>query len=180
MPLQRVVSGPKTTNGPHRGDGGSSKTEASEDPLADFREINSRGYSGVTEWCTGCQQWLAVEAFAGAADRVRCGSCRAEVNRRWRAQNPEAVAAYNESRRIGPRECTCVDCGAVFTAGKRGPVRTRCAGCRAKADSRRPRRRRPRVCEVCGSRYRPSYGAQRTCGRSCGVILREQRRKAAA
>jgi ribosomal protein S27AE len=33
-------------------------------------------------------------------------------------------------------------------------------------------RRRPRNCEICGAEYRPTYGAQRTCGRSCGVTLR--------
>jgi hypothetical protein len=102
---------------------GSSKTARLEDPLPDFREINSRGNGGpMFEWCTGCLRLLPVEAFAGGASRVRCRSCRAEANRQWRAQNPEAVRAYNESRRIAPRECTCVDCGAVFTAGKRGPA----------------------------------------------------------
>jgi hypothetical protein len=29
-----------------------------------------------------------------------------------------------------PRECECVQCGASFTAGKRGPAATRCADCR--------------------------------------------------
>lgn len=44
--------------------------------------------------------------------------------------------------------------------------------------SRRPRRlrttrRRVRICEVCRSYYRPTYGDQRTCGRICGVWLKD-------
>lgn len=31
---------------------------------------------------------------------------------------------------------------------------------------------RPRACEVCSAEYRPTYPAQRTCGRVCGVSLR--------
>lgn len=33
-------------------------------------------------------------------------------------------------------------------------------------------RRRPRTCEICSKTYVPTYGAQRTCGRECGVLLR--------
>ena len=31
--------------------------------------------------------------------------------------------------------------------------------------------RKPRDCEVCGQTYSPTYGAQRTCGRTCGAII---------
>ena len=34
--------------------------------------------------------------------------------------------------------------------------------------------RRPRTCEVCDTEYRPTYGAQRTCGRACGAELRRR------
>jgi hypothetical protein len=136
-------------------------------------------------WCTGCLQERPEEDFlpdrwSDSWPRSRCRACRSGYAREWRARNPEAVAAYNEARRIGARECVCVDCGGDFTAGRRGPASTRCAGCRAKA--KRPNRRRARVCEICGSRYSPSYKGQRTCGRSCGGILRDQRNgeKAAA
>jgi hypothetical protein len=132
----------------------------------------------MTGWCTGCLRHLPASAFraCGSEADSKCRACHAETHREWRARNPEAVAAYNEARRIGPRECTCVVCGAVFTAGERGPASTRCKDCRTKA--KRGTRRRPRVCEVCGDSYRPTYGAQRTCGRECGVVMRA--RKAAA
>lgn len=35
-------------------------------------------------------------------------------------------------------------------------------------------RRKPRQCEICNSMYVPTYGAQRACSRTCGVILRGQ------
>jgi len=35
-----------------------------------------------------------------------------------------------------------------------------------------PYKFRVRRCEVCGVLYRPTYGAQRTCSRSCGLFLR--------
>src|SRR6266705_1013510 len=32
--------------------------------------------------------------------------------------------------------------------------------------------RASRICEICGAHYHPNYGAQRTCGRACGLVLR--------
>lgn len=34
--------------------------------------------------------------------------------KKWRAANPEKVAAYNERRRVGPVEVACAECGAVI------------------------------------------------------------------
>ena len=34
----------------------------------------------------------------------------------------------------------------------------------------------PRDCEVCASEYRPTYSAQRTCGRACGIELKRRNR----
>ena len=34
----------------------------------------------------------------------------------------------------------------------------------------------PRDCEVCASEYRPTYSAQRTCGRACGAELQRRNR----
>ena len=41
----------------------------------------------------------------------------------------------------------------------------------AKGRKRPHNGRRPRICEVCTSEYRPTYPDQRTCGRACGAIL---------
>lgn len=35
-----------------------------------------------------------------------------------------------------------------------------------------PHRRKPRTCEVCSTTYIPTYSKQRTCGRTCGVVLK--------
>lgn len=35
-----------------------------------------------------------------------------------------------------------------------------------------------RSCEICGLHYHPSYGEQRTCSRTCGVILQKHNRMA--
>jgi hypothetical protein len=87
------------------------------------------------EYCTSCQRWLPREAFP-SNQRMRsglsshCRACHAEANREWRERNPDAVAAYNEARRIGPRQARCVECGASFQAGRRGPISDRCRRCR--------------------------------------------------
>lgn len=38
------------------------------------------------------------------------------------------------------------------------------------------RRPEPHRCEVCSAAFRPTYGGQRTCGRTCGVVLKERNR----
>jgi hypothetical protein len=49
----------------------------------------------------------------------RCRACYAEASRRWREKHPEAVAEYNERRRLEyaeshPRtERACVVCGRL-------------------------------------------------------------------
>jgi hypothetical protein len=100
------------------------------------------------EWCPGCRQYPPLEAFAvpsGVAGR--CRSCRGQYVRQWRERNPEAVAAYNEARRLGPRERKCIECSIVFLAGKRGPAATRCINCRRarKLEQRRELRRKVAV-----------------------------------
>jgi hypothetical protein len=71
-----------------------------------------------------------------------CRPCHAEANREWRANNREWVERYNESRRIGPRERDCVDCGATFVAGLRGPVSSRCVSCRRERKIRQRKQHR--------------------------------------
>lgn len=59
-----------------------------------------------------------------------------------------------------------------------------CRACRrarsAKRLAEQPARRKPEkprpVCEVCGVAYTRSYGAQRTCGRRCGMDLQARNR----
>jgi hypothetical protein len=91
--------------------------------------------AGARAVCGTCRLRLS-----GLADS-KCRACHAEANREWRARNPEAVAAYNEARRIGPRQARCVACGASFRAGQRGPVSDRCPNCRRtrKLEQRRER-----------------------------------------
>jgi hypothetical protein len=38
--------------------------------------------------------------------------------------------------------------------------------------------RRMRACEICAAEYQPTYGDQRTCGRTCGVKLKNRQRLA--
>jgi hypothetical protein len=87
------------------------------------------------KWCCHCQAWRPLDEFrprSAYSDGVEswCRPCHAEQNRQWRERNPEYVAAYNASRRLGPRERECVDCGSAFTAGLRGPASDRCPDCR--------------------------------------------------
>lgn len=100
------------------------------------------------EYCTICQRWLPRKAFPSnqrmsSGLSSHCQACHAESVREWRERNSEHVAVYNESRRKGPRECECVDCGLSFTAGKRGPAGERCRRCRRARKLRQPGRSGP-------------------------------------
>lgn len=63
----------------------------------------------------------------------------------------------------------------------RGPEHVRCnrsSGTRSPAQlkSARYRDKIRRRCEICYTEYRPSNWRQRTCGKSCGIILRQRNR----
>jgi hypothetical protein len=69
--------------------------------------------------CSRCGKWLPFAAFP-RNPRLKsgvdswCTRCRSEESRRWRAENPEYVEAYNASRRVGPTRLTCSECGVEF------------------------------------------------------------------
>jgi hypothetical protein len=130
---------------PRRGERDPSKAAMHRDPGPGSRGTHWRENSAEEKWCTGCLQTRPIcEFMLPWREADRCRSCRAEPGRRWRERNPEAVAAYNESRRIGPREGQCDECGESFTAGQRGPVSDRCRRCRRtrKLEQRRERHRK--------------------------------------
>ncbi len=68
--------------------------------------------------CIRCRQALPLAAFppSNTYDGLgpRCRECRRELNRLWREQNPDAIAAHNEARRIPPTKLTCTECGSEF------------------------------------------------------------------
>jgi hypothetical protein len=98
-------------------------------------------------WCCGHMAWLPLSAFrlnpmSRSGVESRCRRCRSDASRQWREQNAEHVERYNASRRVGPRERACVDCGARFTAGLRGPASCRCPDCRRERKIEQRRRLR--------------------------------------
>jgi hypothetical protein len=145
MVLEHSHSPSRATKDPKGGGIPRRRKGVQNDPWPAFRERNTRrnlavGFLGVIfvrsradeSWCCRCQKWLALESFHLREGGVEswCRRCHAEANREWRANNREWVEAYNEARRIGPRERDCVDCGSAFTAGLRGPASDRCHDCR--------------------------------------------------
>ena len=74
--------------------------------------------------CTRCKKWLPREAFRANA-RLKSGLnswCRECVVRRtqqWRAEHPEHAEQYNAARRVTPQSKRCVECGDVFTPGRK-------------------------------------------------------------
>ncbi len=81
---------------------------------------------------------------------------------------------------------TCQRCGETFERKYRANANPtfcsdRCRSAAARADGSKVDKPRPgqhltrypeRVCEVCGLVYRPTYEAQRTCGRRCGHLVK--------
>ena len=76
--------------------------------------------------CKRCWRVLLLAAFPPASNYdgldSHCRDCKRELNRLWREQHPELVAAYNERRRIPPTKLTCVECGSEFE-GRKDPNR---------------------------------------------------------
>jgi hypothetical protein len=102
----------------------------------------------TTDWCCRCQRFRDPEDFLPLQPEFSyCRSCRSEIAKEWRERNPEAVAAYNEARRLDPRKRKCIECSIVFLAGRRGPAATRCINCRRarKLEQRRELRRKVAV-----------------------------------
>lgn len=68
----------------------------------------------------------------------------------------------------------CTVCGILLWRSLTPASQRVCRPCAAAAKPE-PTPRMPRlvgrVCEICGERYRRSYSAQRTCGRTCGAKL---------
>jgi hypothetical protein len=133
----------RVDNSSEEGEGaGLGRKTALNDPRPDFREKNSRGNSVPPShagmgWCCGCLEWHPLDAFRPSEKFDRrggvggyCREYRSAAVRRWRERNREAVMEYNAQRRLGPRRRQCVDCGASFLAGSRGPASCRCAECR--------------------------------------------------
>jgi DNA-directed RNA polymerase subunit RPC12/RpoP len=84
--------------------------------------------------CSRCQAILPLEAFAPNPKLAvgldsQCRECHREATREWRARNPDAVEAYNASRRIVHPPRQCVTCGATFTP--RQTRSQRCPDCAA-------------------------------------------------
>jgi hypothetical protein len=75
-------------------------------------------------WCTRCRQNLPLDQFRPNPEMLSgrhcwCRPCCAEDIRRWLAENPNAVAAYNAARREGPFPKTCSVCGREWLAARR-------------------------------------------------------------
>jgi hypothetical protein len=88
---------------------------------------SSRWRDDPHKFCSRCGKWLSFAAFP-RNPRLKsgrdswCRRCNSEGAKRWRAENPESVEAYNASRRIGPARLTCSECGREFQGRPNGLV----------------------------------------------------------
>jgi hypothetical protein len=96
-------------------------------------------------WCCSCLDWRPAEEFR---DEVvgKCKKCVSAAARAWRELNPEAVAEYNERRRIEYRDAhplptrPCAVCGELFS--KRPDALVCSPACREKRKEQRRLRRK--------------------------------------
>jgi DNA-directed RNA polymerase subunit RPC12/RpoP len=112
MVPERTENRSKTTNGPHRGDGGSSRTGGFLDPRPAFRERNVTTLA--ERKCRQCE---------GPLPKRKRGRplqfCSAECRSAW----------WREHRRRGPVELRCQDCGRAWTTMQNRGTK-RCPPCR--------------------------------------------------
>lgn len=146
------------SDNPRRG-GDPAPAFTAPDQSPTLREKNGARERGEGSWaswvsadvrrCVRCRELKPASAFR-VNRQLKCGldswcsACKVEDTREWRAENPERVAAYNASRRLGPFPMVCVDCGELFEARRRDQVR--CPACQAErrreADRLKKKRRR--------------------------------------
>jgi hypothetical protein len=95
------------------------ETRAAQERL---REIADRitAERARSKTCTRCGQTKPRSEFGPHARRSDgldswCRTCHREDSRRWRAENPGAVAARNAERRLPDVTRTCEGCGTTFT-----------------------------------------------------------------
>lgn len=65
----------------------------------------------------------------------------------------------------------CQVCGAEYRAGKRQVTCSLSCGQMLRNQRDRDAGKHGRACDICGTRYKPTYAGQRTCGRTCGALL---------
>jgi hypothetical protein len=95
--------------------------------------------------CVGCGE-LFERPVGRGRPRLYCPDCvpavgvagAAEMARRWRALNPEAVEAYNRARRVSHERRPCVECGEEFTPNRvdRLVCSERCRGARKRRQAK--------------------------------------------
>ena len=92
--------------------------------------------------CPHCKTFKPIEAFprnraTSSGLSSWCRECHVAATRRWRAENPEWIAAHSESRRKPPAKHICPECGVVFY-GRRDRLT-----CSRRCKDARYRRRHP-------------------------------------
>lgn len=99
-----------------------------------------------------------------------CGVVR-DAGGRGRAQTPADKYVCHPCRKEQPRRKAgnpCSICGKPKAVGAKGELPCRkCSGVGS---------RKPRPCEICSNNYKPTYTLQRTCGRTCGSVLKDQQK----
>lgn len=114
-----------------------------------------------------------------AKPRTPCAGC-GKLMHRGGGSLPPGQATCRDCRSLRPKPTRIRRCGWCAVKYQSRTVKARfcsllCNG-QAQADVMRGRDLRHRTCEVCQNRYRYTYSKQRTCGRTCGEILRARNR----
>lgn len=93
---------------------------------------------------------------------------------------PSGQRTCQPCRKVQVHAARCIVCSSTFAKGKPSVAKRTCSpGCAVVA-RRQTLQAKPgrlsveRKCEVCSKSFRRTYGAQRTCGRACGVTLRQK------
>jgi hypothetical protein len=100
-----------------------------------------------------CRQNLPASAFRPNAKlqgglHSYCRECAAERQRRWRFENPEKIAAYNQAKRRPLVGLECVECGRKFEGRPHAKVCSKL--CKGRRWERRKRERRRETAGLAG------------------------------
>lgn len=102
---------------------------------------------------------------------------------RWQKLDRDHLIDRSVGGANGPAVLAHASCnrsaGATFGNKNRDLTRPTLPGKRTICRCGKPYDRAPRLCEICGAHYHPSRGDQRTCGRTCGLVLKTRNRAAA-
>lgn len=109
--------------------------------------------------CADCGKLMWSGTTSLPEGKARCLPCR------------RAKPTIRSPKVVGSRDC--LGCGVSFAISRHTSPKRYCSRSCANSKGNPEASRQGRTCEVCGDSYKANHAGQRTCGRECGVVMKQ-------